>query len=72
MTRSRGILILVRDPGPGLDHPRPPEPRPRPQSLLRSRPRHLPLRKLARYLQIENKLDAIVRADLTRQIPLVP
>jgi hypothetical protein len=32
----------------------------------------LPPRKLARYFQIENKLEAIVRADLTRQIPLVP
>jgi len=34
--------------------------------------RALPARKLARYFQIENKLDAIVRADITRQIPLVP
>jgi len=32
----------------------------------------LPPRKLARYFQIENRLEAIVRADLTRQIPLVP
>jgi Spy/CpxP family protein refolding chaperone len=32
----------------------------------------LPPRKLARYFQIENKLEALVRADLTRQIPLVP
>jgi len=34
--------------------------------------RAIPARKLARYFQIENKLDALVRADLTRQIPLVP
>jgi Spy/CpxP family protein refolding chaperone len=32
----------------------------------------IPPRKLARYYQIENKLDSVVRADLARQIPLVP
>jgi hypothetical protein len=34
--------------------------------------RALPPRKLARYLQLENKLDAVVRADVARQIPLAP
>jgi hypothetical protein len=29
-------------------------------------------RKLARLYQIDNKLDAIVRADLSRQVPLAP
>lgn len=32
----------------------------------------LPPRKLARFFQIENKLDSVVRADVSRQIPLVP
>lgn len=32
----------------------------------------LPPRKLARYFQLENKLDSVVRADVARQIPLVP
>jgi len=34
--------------------------------------RALPPRKLVRFFQIENKLDAVIRADLSRQIPLVP
>jgi hypothetical protein len=29
-------------------------------------------RKLLRFYQIENKLDSVVRADLSKQIPLVP
>jgi hypothetical protein len=29
-------------------------------------------RKLARFYQIENKLDAVVRADFAKQIPLAP
>ena len=32
----------------------------------------IPARTLVRYYQIENKLDSVVRADLSRQIPLVP
>ncbi|HXK08157.1 MAG TPA: hypothetical protein VMT70_00795 [Vicinamibacteria bacterium] len=32
----------------------------------------LPPRKLLRFFQIENKLDSVVRADVARQIPLVP
>ena len=32
----------------------------------------LPPRKLVRFFQIENKLDSVVRADVARQIPLVP
>lgn len=32
----------------------------------------LPPRKLVRFFQIDNKLDAVVRADVSRQIPLVP
>jgi Spy/CpxP family protein refolding chaperone len=32
----------------------------------------IPPRKLVRFFQIENKLDSIVRADLSRQIPLAP
>lgn len=32
----------------------------------------IPPRKLARFFQIEHKLDAVVRADVARQIPLVP
>lgn len=32
----------------------------------------LPPRKLMRYFQIEHKLDAEVRADISRQIPLTP
>lgn len=32
----------------------------------------LPPRKLARYFQLEGKLEAVVRADLAQQIPLVP
>ena len=34
--------------------------------------RALPPRKLVRFFQIENKLDSVVRADVSRQIPLVP
>jgi len=29
-------------------------------------------RKVARFYQIDNKLDAVVRADISRQIPLAP
>jgi Spy/CpxP family protein refolding chaperone len=32
----------------------------------------IPPRKVARFYQIDNKLDAAVRADTTRQIPLAP
>jgi len=32
----------------------------------------IPPRELARLYQIENKLDSVVRADLTKQIPLAP
>jgi hypothetical protein len=32
----------------------------------------IPPRKLARFYQIDNKLDAVVRADVARQIPLAP
>lgn len=34
--------------------------------------RVLPGRKLARFFQIDNKLDAVVRADISRQVPLAP
>lgn len=34
--------------------------------------RVLPPRKLVRFFQISNKLDAVVRADISRQIPLAP
>ncbi len=32
----------------------------------------IPSRKVARFYQIDNKLDAVVRADFARQIPLAP
>jgi Spy/CpxP family protein refolding chaperone len=32
----------------------------------------IPPRKLARFYQIDNKLDAVVRADIAKQLPLVP
>ncbi len=32
----------------------------------------IPPRKVARFYQIDNKLDAVVRADVARQIPLAP
>jgi len=32
----------------------------------------IPPRKLARLYQIDNKLDSMVRADLSRQVPLAP
>jgi Spy/CpxP family protein refolding chaperone len=32
----------------------------------------IPPRKLARFYQIDSKLDAVVRADVARQIPLAP
>jgi hypothetical protein len=32
----------------------------------------IPPRKLARFYQIDNKLDAVVRADVSKQIPLAP
>ena len=31
-----------------------------------------PARKLARFYQIDNKLDSVVRADVARQVPLTP
>jgi Spy/CpxP family protein refolding chaperone len=34
--------------------------------------RAIPPRKLVRFFQIENKLDSVVRADISRQIPLAP
>ena len=32
----------------------------------------IPARKLVRFFQIENKLDSVVRADISKQIPLAP
>ena len=32
----------------------------------------IPARKLARFYQIDNKLDSVVRADIAKQIPLAP
>jgi hypothetical protein len=32
----------------------------------------IPPRKLVRFYQIDNKLDAVVRADVSKQIPLAP
>ncbi len=32
----------------------------------------VPPRKLVRFFQIDNKLDSVVRADISRQIPLAP
>ena len=32
----------------------------------------IPPRKVARFYQIDNKLDAVVRADLAKQVPLAP
>jgi Spy/CpxP family protein refolding chaperone len=32
----------------------------------------IPPRKLVRFFQIENKLDSVVRADISKQIPLIP
>jgi len=32
----------------------------------------IPSRKVARFFQIDNKLDAVVRADISKQIPLAP
>ena len=32
----------------------------------------IPPRKLARFYQIDNKLDSVVRADVSRQVPLAP
>jgi Spy/CpxP family protein refolding chaperone len=32
----------------------------------------IPPRKLARFFQIDNKLDSVVRADVARQVPLAP
>jgi hypothetical protein len=32
----------------------------------------IPPRKLVRFFQIDNKLDSVVRADISRQIPLSP
>lgn len=32
----------------------------------------IPPRKLVRFFQIDNKLDSVVRADISRQIPLAP
>jgi hypothetical protein len=32
----------------------------------------LPPKKLARYFQIENKLDALIRARVAQEVPLVP
>ena len=34
--------------------------------------RAIPARKVVRFFQIENKLDSVVRADLSKQIPLAP
>ena len=32
----------------------------------------IPPRTLLRFFQIDNKLDSVVRADISRQIPLLP
>jgi hypothetical protein len=32
----------------------------------------IPPRKLVRFFQIDNQLDLVVRADISRQIPLAP
>jgi hypothetical protein len=32
----------------------------------------IPARKVARFFQIDNKLDSVVRADVAKQIPLAP
>ena len=32
----------------------------------------IPPRKLVRFFQIENKLDSVVRADISKQVPLAP
>jgi len=32
----------------------------------------IPPRQLARFYQIENKLDSVVRADIAKQVPLAP
>jgi hypothetical protein len=32
----------------------------------------IPPRKVARFYQIDNKLDSVVRADLAKQVPLTP
>ena len=32
----------------------------------------IPPRKVARFYQIDNKLDSVVRADLAKQVPLAP
>jgi cyanate lyase len=40
-------------------------------SLLLSEP-SIPPPQVPRFYQIENKLDAVVRADLSKQIPLAP
>lgn len=32
----------------------------------------LPLKKVARYLQIENKIRALIKFDLAQEVPLVP
>jgi cyanate lyase len=34
--------------------------------------RAIPPRKVVRFFQIENKLDSVVRADISKQIPLAP
>jgi hypothetical protein len=31
----------------------------------------LPAKRVARFFQIENKMDAVIKADLAEQIPLV-
>jgi hypothetical protein len=32
----------------------------------------IPARKVARFFQIDNKLDSVVRADIAKQVPLAP
>jgi hypothetical protein len=32
----------------------------------------IPARKVARFFQIDNKLDSVVRADVAKQVPLAP
>jgi hypothetical protein len=42
------------------------------QSYLGRMLKAIPPRKVARFFQIDNKLDAVVRADIAKQIPLAP
>lgn len=41
-------------------------------TLTDAQAKAIPARRVARFFRIDSKLDAIVRADVSRQIPLVP